>query len=62
MPQKKNKLKKKKDKSIFHKESGAGKGDTPRSSISTQEWSDRWDKVFGIKNIIKRNQNEEENI
>jgi len=33
-------------KSIFHKKSDAGKGDTPRKGISAREWSDRWDKIF----------------
>ena len=46
---KNEKPKKKKEKSIFHHRSEAGKGDSPRSGISTQEWSDRWDKIFGKK-------------
>jgi hypothetical protein len=50
---KNEKPKKKKDKSIFHSRSEAGKGDTPRTNISLQEWSDRWDKIFGIKKSDK---------
>ena len=45
---------KKKDKSIFHKKSQAGKGDVPRTSISLGEWSDRWDKIFGLNGEDKR--------
>ena len=42
---KKKSEKPKKKKTMFH-QSEAGKGDRPRISISLQEWSDRWDKVF----------------
>ena len=35
-------------KTIFHKKSDAGKGDVPRLNISLEEWSDRWDKIFGV--------------
>ena len=35
-------------KTVFHKSSDAGKGDVPRLNISLDEWSDRWDKVFGV--------------
>ena len=35
-------------KTVFHKSSGAGKGDVPRIGISAKEWSDRWDKIFGV--------------
>ena len=44
----KKKDKSKKDKSIFHKKSDAGKGDVPRMGISLEEWSDRWDKIYGV--------------
>ena len=37
-----------KKKTIFHKKSDAGKGDVPRLNISLEEWSDRWDKIFGV--------------
>ena len=45
---KKSKKEKPKSKSVFHKKSDAGKGDVPRMGISLGEWSDRWDKIFGI--------------
>ena len=35
-------------KTIFHKKSDAGKGDVTRLNISLEEWSDRWDKIFGV--------------
>ena len=35
-------------KTVFHKSSDAGKGDVPRMGISLEEWSDRWDKIFGV--------------
>jgi len=44
----KKKEKPKKDKPVFHKKSDAGKGDVPRVGISAQEWSDRWDKIYGV--------------
>ena len=45
---KKSKKEKPKSKPVFHKKSDAGKGDVPRMGISLGEWSDRWDKIFGI--------------
>ena len=37
----------KKDKSIFHKKSDAGKGDKIRQSITQDEWGEKWEKIFG---------------
>jgi hypothetical protein len=45
---KKSKKEKPKSKSVFHDKSDAGKGDVPRMGISSEEWSDRWDKIFNI--------------
>ena len=36
----------KKDISIFHKKSDAGKGDSPRKSITQDEWGKKWEKIF----------------
>ena len=38
-----------KRKSIFTKKSSAGKGDSPRRSISLDEWEDRWEAIFRKK-------------
>ena len=43
-----------KRKTVFHKKSDAGKGDVPRRSISLEEWSDRWDKIFGVGKYRKK--------
>ena len=40
-------------KTVFHKSSDAGKGDVPRRGISLEEWSARWDKIFGVGNYKK---------
>ena len=40
------KNKPKKEKSVFHKKSEAGKGDKPRQGISQEEWGDKWEKIF----------------
>ena len=40
---------KKKDKSIFHKKSDAGKGDKIRRSITQDEWGKKYEKIFGKK-------------
>ena len=40
---------KNKEKSIFNKKSQAGKGDVPRRTITGEEWSARWDKIFGVQ-------------
>ena len=45
-----------KRKTVFHKKSDAGKGDVPRRSISLEEWSDRWDKIFGKNKKEKDNE------
>ena len=45
----KKKDKPKKDKSIFHKKSDAGKGDKIRRSISQDEWGKKYEKIFGNK-------------
>jgi len=39
----------KKEKSVFHKKSEAGKGDTPRLDITLDEWEKRYEKVFSKK-------------
>ena len=39
----------KKEKSVFHKKSDAGKGDVPRQGITQDEWGKRWEKIFGKK-------------
>jgi hypothetical protein len=46
-------------KSIFHKKSDAGKGDTPRKGISASAWSDRWDKIF--RNEHEKRKKEDKN-
>ena len=43
-----------KRKTVFHKKSDAGKGDVPRLNISLEEWSDRWDKIFGVGKYRKK--------
>ena len=43
------KVKPKKEISIFHRKSEAGKGDTPRLDITLDEWEKRYEKVFGNK-------------
>ena len=45
---KKDKPKKEKSKSkpVFHKKSDAGKGDSPRTSITQNEWGEKWEKIF----------------
>ena len=45
----KKKDKPKKEKSIFHKKSDAGKGDILRRSISIDEWGKKWEAIFGKK-------------
>ena len=35
-----------KRKTIFHKKSDAGKGDSPRTSITQNEWGEKWEKIF----------------
>jgi len=42
------KTKKGSSKPLFREKSDAGKGDVPRIGISVEEWSDRWDKIFGV--------------
>ena len=41
-------------KTVFHKKSDAGKGDVPRMGISLDEWSDRWDKIYGVGKYRKK--------
>ena len=43
------KVKPKKEISIFHRKSEAGKGDTPRLDITLDEWEKRYEKVFSKK-------------
>ena len=45
----KKKDKPKKDKSIFHKKSDAGKGDKIRRSITQDAWGEKWEKIFKLK-------------
>ena len=45
----KKKNKPKKEKSVFHKKSEAGKGDTPRLGITLDEWEKKYEKIFGKK-------------
>jgi len=40
-------------KSIFRDADGAGKGDRPRS-YSTKDWGERWEKIFGKKDEVAR--------
>ena len=46
---KSKKVKPKKDISIFHRKSSAGKGDTPRLGITLDEWEKKYEKIFGKK-------------
>ena len=46
---KKKKDKPKKEKSIFHKKSDAGKGDKIRIGITQHEWGKKWEKIFRSK-------------
>ena len=39
----------KKEISIFHRKSTAGKGDTPRLGITLDEWEKRYEKIFDNK-------------
>ena len=41
-------------KSIFRDADGAGKGDRPRTGVSPKEWGDRWEKIFGKKDEVAR--------
>ena len=45
----KKKDKSKKDKSIFHKKSDAGKGDKIRRGITQDAWGEKWEKIFRSK-------------
>ena len=49
---KKNKTKKeapKKEKTVFHKKSDAGKGDVPRRGVTQDKWGEKWEKIFRYK-------------
>ena len=39
----------KKEKSVFHRKSDAGKGDVPRLGIRYEEWEQKYEKIFGKK-------------
>ena len=39
----------KKEISIFHRKSSAGKGDIPRLGITLDEWEKKYEKIFGKK-------------
>jgi hypothetical protein len=39
----------KKEISIFHRKSEAGKGDTPRLGITLDEWEKRYEKIYSSK-------------
>jgi len=45
----KKKDKPKKEKSIFHKKSDAGKGDKIRRGITQDAWGEKWEKIFRSK-------------
>ena len=49
MGKKEKKDKPKKEKSVFHKKSDAGKGDVPRQGITQDEWGKKWEKIFKPK-------------
>ena len=55
MKKKKTEKKKKEKKpepksdSLFTKKSDAGKGDSPRIGITTDEWEKKWESIFGKK-------------
>jgi hypothetical protein len=40
-------------KTVFHKSSGAGKGDVPRTSITQGEWGKKWEKIFRPSKVVK---------
>ena len=42
-----------KEKSIFSKANGAGKGDEPRIGITRKKWVERWVKIFRHKGASK---------
>ena len=46
----KKKSVKKKEKSVFHNKSDAGKGDVPRIGLTPSEWAKKWEAIFGKKN------------
>jgi len=39
----------KKEMSIFHRKSSAGKGDSPRLGITLDEWEKKYENIFGKK-------------
>ncbi len=41
-------------KSIFRDADGSGKGDRPRPGISPKKWGERWEKIFGKKDEVAR--------
>ena len=40
-------------KTVFHKSSGAGKGDVPRISITQKEWGKKWERIFKPGEAVK---------
>ena len=50
---KQEKKQEKKEKSVFHKKSDAGKGDVPRTGLTPNEWTKRWEDIFGKKKLKK---------
>ena len=40
-------------KTVFHKSSGAGKGDVPRISITQKEWGEKWERIFKSGEAVK---------
>jgi hypothetical protein len=40
-------------KTVFHKSSGAGKGDVPRTSITQKEWGEKWERIFKPGEAVK---------
>ena len=47
----------KKEKSVFHKKSDAGKGDVPRTGVTPSEWVKKWEAIFGKKKLKKEKKN-----
>ena len=43
----------KKEKTVFHKKSDAGKGDVPRTGVSLSEWTKKWEDIFRPKKLKK---------
>ena len=44
-------------KTVFHKSSGAGKGDVPRTAITQKEWGEKWERIFKPGEAVKNGVN-----